>query len=94
MSSEPASSDPASVSSFVVEEGSGLKDPDTPTEHIDRLAAVQAVPLAPELGGSVRIFFEAEAEDGANQLFQLDSVDGWIGSERSTLCPSWSSGSS
>ena len=73
--------DVSSVSSFVVDEGAGFRDPETPIEHIEKLAAVQAIPLTEEMGGKTRMFFEAEAEDGTNTLFQIDSVDGLVGAD-------------
>ena len=81
LSDNIATEDPFSVANFTVEIDTGLRDPDTATETIDRIAAVHAVPLAVEMGGNVRMFFEAEAEDGSNRLLELDSVDGWIGSD-------------
>jgi len=43
------------------------------------LALFQAVPLSPEGGGRVRLYFEAEGYDGRTRILHLDSRDGYIG---------------
>jgi hypothetical protein len=43
------------------------------------LALFQAVPLAPEAGGKVRLYFEAEGYDGRTRILSLDSQDGYLG---------------
>jgi len=57
------------------------------------VALYQAVPLAPEMGGMVRLFFEAQGTDGRTRVMYLDSQDGYVGRDfhkgASTICASW-----
>lgn len=43
------------------------------------LALFQAVPLTPEAGGLVRLYFEAQGSDGRTRILHLDSQDGYVG---------------
>jgi hypothetical protein len=57
---------------------------------VTNLALYQAVPLTPEAGGKVRLYFEAEAFDGRTRIHYLDSQDGYLGRDfhrgRPTRC--------
>jgi uncharacterized protein (TIGR03437 family) len=59
--------------------------PSTPAECVGTKSMVtdlnlfQAVPLTPETGGKVRLYFEAGGGDGRTRIFYLDSQDGYAG---------------
>lgn len=44
-----------------------------------QLNLFQAVPLAPEAGGGIRLYFEAQGYDGRTRILHLDSRDGYVG---------------
>lgn len=43
------------------------------------VALFQAVPLSAEIGGAIRLFFEANGSDGRNRIMHVDSQDGYVG---------------
>ena len=72
----------ASYLSFTSSGGAtGLASPATGTPLIKQVATGQGVPLAAALGGKVRLFFEAQGNDGKTRIFSIDSVDGWVGQD-------------
>lgn len=60
-------------------QGYGLRSPASPALLVDRVAAFHPVPLARNMGGGVRVFFEAKGRDGKTRLMHLDSKDGVLG---------------
>lgn len=54
------------------------------------VALFQAVPLPPEMGGAIRLFFEAAGSDGRTRILYLDSQDGYAGRDfhkgEATIC--------
>lgn len=58
---------------------SGLVSPTTATALIKQVATGQGVPLSSEMGGKVRLFFEAEGSDGKTRVMYIDSKDGYTG---------------
>jgi len=51
------------------------------------LALFQAVPLAHEAGGKIRLLFEAQGFDGRTRILYLDSQDGYIGRDFHSRAP-------
>ncbi len=76
-----ATSDPDSVSSFTAISGFGLRQPLTAAYLVDRVAAFQAVPMTPSMGGGVRLFFEARGSDGRTRNMYLDNHDYSLGQD-------------
>lgn len=62
---------------------SGLFSPPSTsaTRLIASIATGQGVPLAANLGGKVRVFFEATGSDGKTRIFSIDSQDGYVGQD-------------
>ena len=54
------------------------------------MALFQAVPLPPEMGGAIGLFFEAAGADGRTRVLYLDSQDGYAGRDfhkgEATIC--------
>ena len=79
-SSEAVASNPDSYLSFTSRAGStGLISPPASTPLVSVVATGQAVPVARERGGFVRLFFEAEGADGKTRAMWIDSKDGFYG---------------
>lgn len=81
ISKEKATEDPESVASFVTLEGFGLRNPPFPATLVKQLAACQGVPLSAEMGGGVRLFFEAAGADRLTRYMYLDSQDYYRGQD-------------
>lgn len=90
-----------SISQFNPLPGFGLKKlcsnaPNQPpcntTSEVASIALFQAIPLSPEMGGGIRLFFEAEGSDRRTRIFSIDSKDGYVGRDfnagPSTICSS------
>lgn len=83
---------PSSYLSFVSSMATtGLLTPTPAATLIKEIATGQAVPLSAAMGGKVRVFFEAQGDDGKTRIFSIDSVDGYTGqdfnsSSSSTIC--------
>jgi hypothetical protein len=79
-STEAVASNPDSYVSFTSRAGStGLISPPTSTPLVSIVATGQAVPVARERGGFVRLFFESEGADGKTRSVSIDSKDGYYG---------------
>jgi uncharacterized protein (TIGR03437 family) len=65
--------------------GASGSPPSTPAECVGskslvtNLALFQAIPLSPEAGGKVRLYFEAGGGDSRTRILYLDSQDGYTG---------------
>ena len=59
----------------------GLIDPPEPTALVERGAAFQVVPLHPDEGFGVRVYFEARGADNVVRFMSLDNHDGWLGQD-------------
>ena len=62
----------------------GLASPTTGVDKILTILTGQGVPLSASMGGSIRLFFEANGTDGKARIFSVDSVDGYIGQDFNT----------
>jgi len=72
--------DESSYSDFTSHVGSsGVVEPEAGTPLVEWIGTGQGVPLSDELGGGVRLFFEARGSDGTTRLLSLDSEDGYLG---------------
>lgn len=58
---------------------SGLFTPATASTLVKQVATGQGVPLSSDLGGKIRLFFEAEGNDGKTRIMYVDSKDGYTG---------------
>jgi hypothetical protein len=90
-SSEANASNPDSYLTFTSRAGStGLITPATAATMVQLVATGQGVPVKRELGGFVRLFFEAQGADGKTRAMSIDSKDGYFGldfnSGADTLC--------
>ncbi len=78
-------SNPDSFLTFTSRAGSsGLITPTSPSTLVADVATGQGVPIAKDLGGFVRLFFEAQGEDGRTRIMFLDSADGYVGLDFNT----------
>ncbi len=65
----------------------GIFSPPVATPYIsvegagEGVATFQAIPLAAEMGGGIRLMFEASGTDGKMRVLQLDSQDGYVGAD-------------
>lgn len=59
----------------------GLVSPQTATTLVKQIATGQGVPLSTEMGGKVRLFFEANGNDNKTRIMYLDSQDGYKGQD-------------
>jgi hypothetical protein len=76
---------PESFLTFTSRSGSsGLIDPVSSATLVAAVATGQGVPIAKELGGFVRLFFEARGADGLTRIMSLDSADGYVGLDFNT----------
>ncbi|MEO8678814.1 MAG: fibronectin type III domain-containing protein [Vicinamibacterales bacterium] len=76
---------PDTFLSFTSRSGvSGLTSPSSPAPLVAQVATGQGVPVARELGGFVRLFFEAQGADGKTRILSLDSQDGYYGLDFNT----------
>jgi hypothetical protein len=72
--------DESSYSDFTSHVGnSGVVEPEAGTPLVEWIGTGQGVPLSDELGGGVRLFFEARGSDATTRLLSLDSEDGYRG---------------
>lgn len=79
---------PASFLSFASRAGSsGLMSPPAPSRLVKTVNTGQGVPLSKDMGGRVRLFFEALGDDGRTRILQLDSQDGYFGQDFNTGTP-------
>jgi len=80
-SNRPADpADESSYSDFTSHVGSsGVVQPPTGTPLVEWIGTGQGVPLSEDLGGGIRLFFEARGSDGTTRLLSLDSEDGDVG---------------
>lgn len=65
----------------------GLISPSSPATAVKQIATGQGVPLSAALGGKIRLFFEAQANDGKTRIYSLDSQDGYIGQDFNSGSP-------
>lgn len=80
---------PASYLSFTSMTGTtGLISPATATSLVKQVATGQGVPLSTAMGGKVRLFFEAQGNDGRTRIQYLDSQDGYAGRDFNSGSPS------
>lgn len=71
---------PSSYLSFTsLAASTGIRSPSNATSGIRTVATGQGVPLSAAMGGSVRLFFEANDADGRTRIYAVDSVDGYAG---------------
>lgn len=86
--SNTSSDSPASYLSFTSSGAStGLISPSTAAPAIKQIATGQGVPLSTAMGGKIRLFFEAWADDGKTRIYSIDSVDGYVGQDFNTGSP-------
>jgi hypothetical protein len=57
----------------------GLVSPPSAATLVREVATGQGVPLAANMGGRIRLFFEAAGADGRTRIMSLDSQDGYTG---------------
>jgi hypothetical protein len=60
---------------------SGLQSPSSSAPLVAIVATGQGVPVARELGGFVRLFFEGQGADGRTRSMSIDSRDGYYGQD-------------
>jgi hypothetical protein len=90
-SSEANAANPASYLTFTSRaDTTGLISPPSAAPLVQLVATGQGVPVARELGGFVRLFFEAQGADGKTRAMSIDSKDGFFGldfnSGAATIC--------
>ncbi|MDO8795001.1 MAG: fibronectin type III domain-containing protein [Vicinamibacterales bacterium] len=81
VASGPAdAANPESYLTFTSRSGtSGIVSPAPAAPLVSMVATGQGVPVAKELGGFVRLFFEAQGANGRTRIMSLDSRDGYTG---------------
>lgn len=81
VASTPANAaDPLSYLSLAGLAGSsGLIRPSSPAPLVADVATGQAVPLSAALGARMRLYFEAQGNDGRTRILSLDAADGYAG---------------
>lgn len=83
-----SSSLPSSYLSFTSSAATtGLISPTTAAPAVKQVATGQGVPLSAAMGGKIRLFFEAQANDGKTRIYSLDSVDGYVGQDFNSGTP-------
>jgi hypothetical protein len=65
----------------------GLISPSSPATAVKQIATGQGVPLSAAMGSKIRLFFEAQANDGKTRIYSLDSVDGYVGQDFNSGTP-------
>jgi hypothetical protein len=79
-SSEANAANPDSYLTFTSRaDTTGLISPPSAATLVQLVATGQGVPIARELGGFVRLFFEAQGADGKTRAMSIDSKDGYFG---------------
>lgn len=65
----------------------GLISPSVAAPAVKQIATGQGVALSAALGAKIRLFFEAQANDGKTRIYSLDSVDGYVGQDFNSGTP-------